>query len=94
MVVVAVVGVAQVLVEVVYDEVFVVVVVVAVLVVAQVLVDGDDVDVGDLCSVWCAKMKMKMKMKMNRRSELARNALNLDQSGSKAYLRSSSSKAY
>ena len=86
-------GVAQVLVEVVYDEVFVVVVVVAVLVVAQVLVDGgDDVDVGDLCSVWCAKMKMKMKM--NRRSELARNALNLDQSGSKAYLRSSSSKAY
>ena len=89
------VGVAQVLVEVVYDEVFVVVVVVAVLVVAQVLVDGgDDVDVGDLCSVWCAKMKMKMKMKMNRRSELARNALNLDQSGSKAYLRSSSSKAY
>ena len=91
---VAVVGVAQVLVEVVYDEVFVVVVVVAVLVVAQVLVDGDDVDVGDLCSVWCAKMKMKMKMKMNRRSELARNALNLDQSGSKAYLRSSSSKAY
>ena len=91
---VAVVGVAQVLVEVVYDEVFVVVVVVAVLVVAQVLVDGDDVDVGDLCSVWCAKMKMKMKMKMNRRSELGRNALNLDQSGSKAYLRSSSSKAY
>ena len=93
---VAVVGVAQVLVEVVYDEVFVVVVVVAVLVVAQVLVDGDDVDVGDLCSVWCAKMKMKLKlkMKMNRRSELARNALNLDQSGSKAYLRSSSSKAY
>ena len=60
---VAVVGVvvAQVLVEVVYDEVFVVVV--AVLVVAQVLVDGgDDVDVGDLCSVWCAKMKMKMKI--------------------------------
>ena len=55
-------GVAQVLVEVVYDEVFVVVVVVAVLVVAQVLVDGDDVDVGDLCSVWCAKMKMKMKI--------------------------------
>ena len=92
---VAVVGVAQVLVEVVYDEVFVVVVVVAVLVVAQVLVDGgDDVDVGDLCSVWCAKMKMKMKMKMNRRSELGRNALNLDQNGSKAYLRSSSSKAY
>jgi hypothetical protein len=41
----------------------VVVVVVAVLVVAQVLVDGgDDVDVGDLCSVWCAKMKMKMKI--------------------------------
>ena len=64
MVVVAVVGVAQVLVEVVYDEVFVVVVVVAVLVVAQVLVDGDDADVGDLCSVWCAKMKMKMKMKI------------------------------
>ena len=63
MVAVAGVGVAQVLVEVVYDEVFVVVV--AVLVVAQVLVDGgDDVDVGDLCSVWCAKMKMKMKMKI------------------------------
>lgn len=61
---VAVVGVvvAQVLVEVVYDEVFVVVVVVAVLVVAQVLVEVVYaevlvvvLDIEAVCSGWCAK---------------------------------------
>ena len=61
---VAVVGVAQVLVEVVYDEVFVVVVVVvvAVLVVAQVLIEVVYaevlvvvLDIEAVCSVWCAK---------------------------------------
>lgn len=53
MVAVAVLVVAQVLVEVVYDEVFVVVVVVAVLVVAQGLVDVVYAEV--LGVVWCAK---------------------------------------
>ena len=59
-VVVAVVGVAQVLVEVVYDEVFVVAV--AVVGVAQGLVDVVYaevlvvvLDIGADCSVWCAK---------------------------------------
>lgn len=59
---VAVAGVAQVLVEVVYDEVFVVVVVVAVLVVAQVLIEVVYaevlvvvLDIEAVCSVWCAK---------------------------------------
>ena len=58
MVAVAVVGVAQVLVEVVYDEVFVV----AVLVVAQVLIEVVYaevlvvvLDIEAVCSVWCAK---------------------------------------
>ena len=64
MVAVAVAGVAQVLVEVVYDEVFVVVVVVvvAVLVVAQVLIEVVYaevlvvvLDIEAVCSVWCAK---------------------------------------
>ena len=53
MVLVVVVGVAQVLVEVVYDEVFVVAVAVAVVGVAQGLVDVVYAEV--LVVVWCAK---------------------------------------